>query len=81
MLANKLYKQSENFLILSYQLKIEESGNALSIITSYGFAEMMIAMNLISEENRHIVEIERITSLEESGTEISENDMVSFIEK
>jgi hypothetical protein len=62
-------------------LKIEESGNALSIITSYGFAEMMIAMNLISEENRHIVEIERITSLEESGTEISENDMVSFIEK
>ena len=39
--------EDENFLIMTYQLKITESGNALSIITSYNFAAVMLSLSLI----------------------------------
>ena len=39
--------KSENFNVMKYKLKIEESGNALSVIASYSFESVALAMTLI----------------------------------
>lgn len=57
--------ESENFLMMQYQLKIDENGNALSIITSYNFASVMLSLTLTHSSTGNIIAIERVSSLED----------------
>ena len=63
-------QRSENFIILSYQIKVAESGNALSIITSYSFAQTMLSLSLINKKTGNIVAIEKLASLEDIQPEV-----------
>jgi hypothetical protein len=67
--------------VLTYKLSIEQSGNALSLLTTYPFAKMAMEMTLTDESTGDIVELERTSSLQ--GTRPSKherNDMATYIE-
>lgn len=77
-------QDNEYFMIMKYQLNIDESGNSLSILASYNFESMQIPMSLIDKKTNNIIAIENVVSLEDvQGDDdvISlDNDMVSAIE-
>lgn len=76
-------EENENFLMMSYQLKVEESGNALSVIAAYNFGSVMLSLALY-DENKMLVAKEKQASLEDIEQQADafelDNDMTSYIE-
>jgi hypothetical protein len=66
-------------------LKVTEPGNALSVITSYSFEVMSLALTLRDKKTNNVVAVETYSSLEDvEGDDTSmfnmQNDMMSYIE-
>lgn len=56
-------EENENFIILTYQLKIDNPGNALSIFTSYNFESVMISLTLLDISTNNVIAIEKVGTL------------------
>ena len=70
---------------MSYTLNVKESGNALSVFTSYNFETVILAMMLVDKKTNNVIAVEKTNSLEsvdtsEEDVSMSENDIISFIE-
>jgi hypothetical protein len=57
--------ENENFNTITYDLKVDQSGNALSIFTSYNFETVMLALTLKDTKTNNIIALEKLASLEE----------------
>jgi hypothetical protein len=80
-LYNKEGELTESFAILTYKLSVEQSGNAMSILTTYPFAKLAMQMSLTEESTGDIVQLERTASLQGSRPSKHErNDMATYIE-
>lgn len=69
---------------MKYQLNIQRSRNAISVMASYNFESVSLAMTLVDKKTNNIIAVEKIGSLEDINTDNDEitmdNDMISFIE-
>jgi hypothetical protein len=69
---------------MKYQFNVQRGGNALSVMASYDFETVQLAMTLIDSKTNNVVAIEKISSLEDidtKGDEITmDNDMITYIE-
>ena len=76
--------KNENFEVMKYRIKVEESGNALSVMATYSFEFVVLALSLVDLKTKNILAIEDIATLEDlqAGLEAEsmDDDMVSFIE-
>ena len=76
---------TNNFALLKYNLAIRNGDNALTILATYPFSELQMAMRLIDDRTGGIVSKHRTSSLEgekHTSNIISlKNDMASFIEE
>ena len=77
-------RETENFNQITYDLKVDQSGNALSIFVTYSFETVMLAMTLKDANTNNIIAVEKLASLEEITNDQKdlsmENDFISFIE-
>lgn len=56
-------EENENFIILTYQLKIDNPGNALSLFASYNFESVMISLTLLDTTSNNVIAIEKVGTL------------------
>ena len=82
-------REDENYFTIDLDINIMDSGNALSVISSFNFEGLFLKMSLKEKTTKKVIANERFTSLEdviESGAEMqqaiimSENNMLSLIE-
>lgn len=77
--------KTNNFAVLKYKVAIRNSGNALTILSTYPFSELQMSMRLIDDRTGGTVSLHRTSSLEgekHSSNVISlKNDMATFIEE
>lgn len=64
---------------------MRNSGNALSIMTTYAFSNMALSLALIEQSTGNVIKLERLSSLEADGEDtnspLSElHDTSSYIE-
>jgi hypothetical protein len=76
--------EDESYYIMRYDLSVTRSGNALSVITSYSFEEVVLSVALIDKKTKNLIVSETHASLEDvdakENTFSFENDMLAFFE-
>ena len=78
-------KESTAFATQRFNIDVRNSGNALSIITTYPFSNMALSMALLEQSTGDVIKLERLSSLESDGEDtnnpLSEtHDTSSYIE-
>lgn len=79
-----LSDESDKFYFMKYAFKVADDNNALSFITSYNFASVILWMNLVDAKTKKVLAIEKTSMLEEivdNKDVISlDNNVASYIE-